>query len=435
MADTGPRKGPSIPAWQQKSATDAQQPSGSNQETDDSTSSSTSSDLPVVEQARKFLEDDSIRDAPRERKVAFLEQKGLTSDQIEQLLSSDQKGSSLEDSVDPSSSEIKTVHDTTQPTTPHSDTTTASTTPSPSSNSAAASSSSKRDVPPIITYPEFLLQPQKPPPLVTFSRLANAAYGFAGLATLTYAASTYIVEPMLETLTSARHDLASTALADLAQLNAKLESTVSHVPYIPPLHAATTTTTTSSSSKLKSSSDAMSDVSYSDSDPTELFHRDIATQTSPPRSRSPSFTSHPYDHHSLSAQDPTASQSTRLRSLHSTLSSLLSSTDSRYSQGRLKDTMTEMQAVLDKMSNTYNPFQTDFGTASTPSFTSTGYGGPGGSGAMQDKNKTKRGSDNEAQKFRAEIRALKGAFLSSRNFPTARPAAPFAMPGAGRSGG
>ncbi|KAL6248040.1 hypothetical protein RBB50_005388 [Rhinocladiella similis] len=415
MSDTGPKKGPSIPAWQQKSFTDAQQSnSPDDQATDDSTSSSTPSELPLLEQARKFLEDESIRDASRDRKVTFLEQKGLTSDQIEQLLSSNPEEASASDP----SSEIKTVHDTTLTSTdktPHSEGA-ASAVPSPSTGpSPTPSSSPKRDIPPIITYPEFLLKPQKPPPLVTFSRLANAAYGFAGLATLTYAASTYIVEPMLETLTSARHDVASKALADLEQLNAKLESTVSHVPYIPPL--------ASSSSQLKSS-DAISETS-SDSDPTELFHRDIATQTSPGRSRSPSLTSQ-FD---LSAQDPTASQSTRLRSLHSTLSSLVSSTDSRYSQERLKDTMSEMQGVLDKMSNTYNPFQTEF---STPSFPGASYTGPGGSGAIEDKNKTKKASDNEAQKFRAEIRALKGAFLSSRNFPTARPAAPFAVPGAGR---
>ncbi|KAK6385755.1 hypothetical protein LTS17_001327 [Exophiala oligosperma] len=447
MSGPGSKKIPSIPAWQQKSYTDAQQSSTSDQATD---VSSSSSELPLLEQARKFLEEESIRDASRERKVAFLEQKGLTADQIEQLLSPKQEeeasSSSSSSSVSDPSSEIKTIHDTTthtsvdKTTTPRADTTTASTTavPSPSETSTTSSSSSqvsssKRDVPPIITYPEFLLKPQKPPPLVTFSRLANAAYAFAGVATLTYAASTYIVEPMLETLTSARHELASTALADLERLNTKLESTVSHVPYIPPLGSSST------SKQLKSSSDddpPISDTSSDDSDPTELFHRDIATQTSPGRSRSSSSvsltTSRQFGMTSSSsaAQDPTGSQSARLRSLHSTLSSLVSSTDSRFAQQRLKDTTAELQGVLDSMNNTYNPFQTDFGS----SYTGSGSGAGAGAGSTLEDNKVKhkKASDNEAQKFRAEIRSLKGALLSSRNFPTARPTAPFTTAGAAR---
>jgi len=66
------------------------------------------------------------------------------------------------------------------------------------------------------------------------------------------------------------------------------------------------------------------------------------------------------------------------------------------------------------MEVSYNPFAVDYGSL----FTS--YGG------IDDKaNKSKKPtSDSESNKFKAEIRALKGAFLSSRNFPTARPAAP-----------
>ena len=40
------------------------------------------------EQAAKFLSDPSIKDAPRERKVAFLEAKGLKAEEIDLLLSS-----------------------------------------------------------------------------------------------------------------------------------------------------------------------------------------------------------------------------------------------------------------------------------------------------------------------------------------------------------
>jgi len=117
----------------------------------------------------------------------------------------------------------------------------------------------------------------------------------------------------------------------------------------------------------------------------------------------------------LSAQDPTASQSARLQSLHDSLSSLLSSTEIHFSQDRLQEQMKGLQGVLDKMEVSYNPFTVDYGSLITS------YGG------LEDKDKVKSkkpASDNESNKFRAEIRALKGAFLSSRNFPTARPAAP-----------
>jgi hypothetical protein len=42
--------------------------------------------MDLLEQASRFLEDETIRDAPRERKVAFLESKGVRSEDIEELL-------------------------------------------------------------------------------------------------------------------------------------------------------------------------------------------------------------------------------------------------------------------------------------------------------------------------------------------------------------
>jgi hypothetical protein len=41
----------------------------------------------LLEQASRFLEDVTIRDAPREKKVAFLESKGVKHGEIESLLS------------------------------------------------------------------------------------------------------------------------------------------------------------------------------------------------------------------------------------------------------------------------------------------------------------------------------------------------------------
>lgn len=387
-----PKNVPSIPDWQRKPGESEQQPLSASDKPLPDTESTSPSELPLLEQARKFLEDESIRDAPRERKVAFLETKGVSPEQIEQLL-----GTEPASSPD-SASELKTVHDTTQERREESQGTPATASVTPDESSQPSAAPPKRDIPPIITYPEFLLQPQKPPPLVTFERLVDAAYVFAGISALTYGASRYIVQPMLETLTQARHDLAEVAIADLEKLNTKLETTVSHVPYI-------------ASSTVLQKKTTEDDLESVDSDPTELFHRDIATQTSPARSRSSSP-------EARSAQDPTASQSSRLRSLHASLTSLVTSTNTHFSEDRLKEQVSGLQGVLDKLSASYNPFQVDYGGALSS------YSG------IEDKSKSKKSaSDSELAKFRAEIRALKGAFLSSRNFPTARPLAPYAQSG------
>lgn len=403
MAEQDPKKGPSIPIWQQnfgenakEERTSANTPSSPEANTPQTPSVP---ELPLLEQAEKFLEDDSIRNAPRERKVAFLEKKGLQPDDIVKLLGPEARPSSVSEVT----SDLKTIHDSSealsereqemQATAPQSDDV-----PKP------ATVAPKRDIPPIITYPEFLLKPQKPPPLITFERLANATYALAGISALTYGASKYIVQPMLETLTEARHELAETTQSDLETLNTKLESTVSHVPYI------------ASSAVLQKKKEQDWEVESIDSDPTELFHRDIATQTSPPRSRSMSLSSTDFP-----AQDPTDSQSSRLLSLHSTLSTLLTSTTTHFSHDSLKDTMSEFQGVLDKLEASYNPFQIDY----TNTFGS--YNGVTANVNGDDKSKNKK-QDNEATRFKNEIRALKGAFLSSRNFPAARPIAPFALP-------
>ena len=50
-----------------------------------------SEDTTLLEQASRFLDDPTIRDAPREKKVAFLESKGVKADEIEQLLEAPQQ--------------------------------------------------------------------------------------------------------------------------------------------------------------------------------------------------------------------------------------------------------------------------------------------------------------------------------------------------------
>jgi hypothetical protein len=104
---------PGIPAWQraQPSAAPASSPTSeqepkpaesepeSDQKTEDAEGSRsetgenrpTEAEKPtqppvLLEQASRFLEDPAIRDAPREKKVAFLQSKGVKAEDIEELL-------------------------------------------------------------------------------------------------------------------------------------------------------------------------------------------------------------------------------------------------------------------------------------------------------------------------------------------------------------
>lgn len=94
---------PSIPAWQQTANTQSAVPSAEQEPkpenaAEDSTvpvaEEPTSTETTVTEtkstelldQASRFLEDANIRDAPRDRKVVFLQAKGVSSEDIEALL-------------------------------------------------------------------------------------------------------------------------------------------------------------------------------------------------------------------------------------------------------------------------------------------------------------------------------------------------------------
>ena len=376
------KKGQSIPSWQQADApTDAAQA-----QPEEETPTSSSDTQELIEVARDFLKDESIRDAPWEEKVQFLKDKGLSDSAVEKLLAEDLN----------SASELKTIHDTSGNPVDKNEQAQRKETPTTSSPQVVLSetrttetSDPRPEIAPIITYPEFLLKPQKPPPLITVSGLVDAAYAIAGVSALTWGASKYLIEPMLQTLTDARHDLAGGTLEDLEKFNEKLEGMVSHVPYI-------------ASSAVKRAQDQEEDLESIDSDPTELFHRDIATQTTPNLSRSSSETS--LSRHKL---DPTVAQAERLSGLGYSLRSLVQSMEhSNDNEKYLQNTVKDFQQKIDTMESSYSLLKNDFyGSASIYS------------SASNDAKKATR--ENEAQKFKQEIRSLKGAFLSSRNFPTA----------------
>ncbi|KAJ5380556.1 uncharacterized protein N7496_002984 [Penicillium cataractarum] len=411
-------KPPSIPSWQQQSgsAPTDQSPSSS-PSSDDAPASASRQDL--LDQASKFLEDESIRDASTDRKVSFLESKGLTSDEIQQLLgvSRNPEASSAEStaaepkvqetSSSPSPSDQSEVTPSSPVTASTSSSSSTMSQPRSTPATSTTSSTAARDVPPIITYPEFLFQPAKPPPLVTMSRILYTIYGAAGLGASIYGASEYLVKPMLANLTSARLDLANTAKENLQKLNEKLEQNVSVIP----AHLLT--------ARKKGTEDGDEDSSDNDSiisDPTELFHRDIGTQTTPDVSTT-SRSSSSKDPAETAADAPTIAVNKHLTRLESIQSSLKEVTEFEKDSSNLDDSMrtrlTDLHHYLDGL------------IYAAPSYTATaGYGGlysgTTTTGSDSSSSGVRKSEEDAITAFKAEIRGVKGALLSARNFPASR---------------
>lgn len=175
---------------------------------------------------------------------------------------------------------------------------------------------------------------------------------------------------MITQLTTSRLSLASTASTNLATLISKLESLVSEIPptISKPVHAA--------------------EEESEDEDPTELFHRDIGVQTSLPSSRIPSRPTSP-------APSVLNTQVSRLASLKSELSTLLSESTSEGQEGAdLSTTVGVFREYLDGLAYV------------VPTY---GYGGVGSYGGKEP--------DDEIGRVKASIRGVKGVLLSARSFP------------------
>lgn len=105
MVDSHTTKGRSIPSWQRGGSSSSSSSSSSSEPTapsatvrdpsspsnEDDSQQDRQGDLhasraSLLNQATNFLQDDDIRDAPTERKMAFLESKGLGELEIEGLL-------------------------------------------------------------------------------------------------------------------------------------------------------------------------------------------------------------------------------------------------------------------------------------------------------------------------------------------------------------
>ena len=304
---------------------------------------------------KSFLEDPGVKDEPVEKKREFLESKGIAQAMIDQEL-----GSRPTPSPQPSinTAEFASFKEASQP--PRAQ-------PQPPARIAA---------PPIITYPEFLEDARKPPPLTTPMRVLNATYIASAIAAIAYGASTFLVKPMAASLTDARHDFATHGQSKIDELNERLSKIVSKIP------------------EPKSATDAadFDDVESVASDPTELFHRDIGTQTSPPVTPAPSSGAQ------SEIKTTAEKQNDRLSIIKSHLDEMLSGLEAgeQPAKDRLEET-NKLRHHLDNMMyrvQTQNVWSTGFGADQKP-----------GSDA-----------DDAIEEVKKEIRGVKGVLLSAKRF-------------------
>ncbi|PVH83879.1 hypothetical protein DL98DRAFT_652306 [Cadophora sp. DSE1049] len=354
MSDSDPEKKAGIPAWQTKAASESakpEEPAPAQREESRDT---------VIAQARKFLEEDEVRDASTDKKIAFLESKGLGNEEIQELLGI------IRNTEASNTSETSAPAPTPTPT---------PTSPPPPQPAYSPPQYQTPSQPPIITYPEFLTTPPHPTPLITKPRLLTTLYAFSGLTALLYGTHNYLITPMLASLTEARLSFASTSKANLDKLTAQLEGLVSEVP----------------ANMRNKGIGEKDDESESDEDPTELFHRDIGIQTSPFVSRPSS----PVD------TSPLSTHTSRLQTLKSSLEGLIKDSSSEgIETAELEGTMGILREYLDGLAFVQPSYSYGVG----------GYGGGGGGRSGKDE-------DDEIGKVKKEIRGVKGVLLSARSFP------------------
>jgi hypothetical protein len=211
--------------------------------------------------------------------------------------------------------------------------------------------------------------------------LLNTAYVTGGLMATLYGFSKYIVAPMTQNLTEARHDFAAHTREQLAEFNKRLGESVSVDP-------ATKTKT--------KPTDVADDISEADSDPTELYHRDYGTQTTPELSRRPSVAATDSEPIVTGHENRLKIIKSHLQELESTRSNDTASADS------LKTKVSDLTTYLSEMS-----YQNQY-YSNMNGFYGSNYGLPG----------AKDGKNDQIEVLKNDIRAVKGVFLSARNFPT-----------------
>jgi hypothetical protein len=236
--------------------------------------------------------------------------------------------------------------------------------------------------PPIITYPEFLVNAHQPPPLITPTRVVNTLYAAGSLAALLYGGAKFLVEPMVASLSESRHDLYTHSQSKVDEFNARLSKLVSKVPDI-------------SKEQEGGRAPDTDDLDSVTSDPTELYHRDMGTQTDVvPPSVSRKTASSPSDD---SADSLVALA--KLSALSSHLNSLLESTSKNAESAQERITSVQnLRAYLDTLC---------YASSGISTWNTNG---------QTDKAGTK--NEDAVDELKREIRNVKGVLLSAKRFPS-----------------
>lgn len=318
---------------------------------------------------RAFLAHSTVQGATNEKKRAFFEQKGISKELIDQVLNE-------QDAPTFNTNDFESFKRTQAlPARP---------TPQPAQQA-------RPSAPPIITYPEFLMEARKPPPLITPTRVLNTAYIAGGFAALLYGASQYLIAPMSAGLTESRHDFAGHSLGKVDEMNERLSKLVSKVPEV-------------KKEKATATESEIDDTASEVSDPAELYHRNIGTQTSPPSSRTASLSSRPAQPEK-DKQDMIGRQTTSLRIMKEHLSDMLERTE------KLE---TPYKDANEKISNLRHQLDTML-------YASPGVGTWSLSGELESTasgaNGNAAGKADAIEDLKKEIRAVKGVLLSAKRFP------------------
>ncbi|KAK0740282.1 peroxisomal membrane anchor protein conserved region-domain-containing protein [Schizothecium vesticola] len=346
MGDQNDEPKAAAPAWQ------APQPPTATDETEPPKTEPPT----TLNQARKFLQDPEVQKHPAEQKTEFLRTKGVSDADIETILREAAHEAQPEPPQTPAviSASNSVLEPRLEPPKPQ-------------------PAEPKEDRPPIVTYPEFLTKPVRPPPLMTVNGFLNTLYGFGGLSALVYGTSKFVLEPMVQSLTDARVELHETAKTDLSKLIEKLEAVVSEIP--------------ATAKKQVEREDDDDDKSSYD-DPTELFHRDIGVQTS--------FPSTPAE---PAAQGLPATETAGQKQARQ-LAKLVASVK------EVDDGMTGQTEAFDEVKTVLDVFREDVYklTYSHLNLESAMYG-------------NRSEPDDEIKKVKENIRRVKGVLLTTRSFP------------------
>jgi hypothetical protein len=240
--------------------------------------------------------------------------------------------------------------------------------------------------PPIITYPEFLLDAHKPPPFITPSRVLNTVYAAGGISAILYAASKWVITPMVEDLSEARHELLHHSQSKVDEFNERLSKIVSKMP---------------GSKNGTTDPDDDEDAGSETSDPTELYHRDFGTQTDPPPSPKTMFTA---ESEKKDAVDR-AVNGLRILKEHMTEITEGSERAGESHQGRMEK-MSTLRHYLDTLI---------YGTAGAGTWSEEAMKQAYGTGTVSNNGP----APDAFEELKKEIRGVKGVLLSAKRFPAA----------------